>query len=721
MTPSTAQDFVGELRRTQLIDDARLNPLRADVPKFDSAQAFATHLVTANTITRFQAEKVLQGCGEELHLGPFVLLEQIARGDTCLVLKAFQPRLNRSVALKTIRPDVLKLFPDAARRLDREALAIAQLHSPYVVVLYDLYEAGGTLFLAMEYLEGMDLAMRVYKEGALPVPVACDYIRQAATGLQHAHEAGLVHRDVKPSHLLVTGASTSKNGVARSSGGVVKILDLGVSRLGWLPEPEGVIAANGEGTGIGTPDFMAPEQGKDPSKADIRADIYSLGCTFYHLLCGQPPFANCSADEKLAKHQHEEPRPLDQVRPGIPAPLIGVVQRMMCKRPFERFETPQEVADTLAQLDPVISASWVAASDWTGREHRRTEVTATPTATGRTDVVVPRKSTVYQPTARPTSAPRSRVIHPARRKYAVKAHSSYVAGVAFSPDGQRLATGGLDGKLFIWQLGGEQPTEEAALPPKLGDVQRVIFSPTEPCVYTALAAKGGLIWRWDWAEKDFRKALTVAPSDPLTAGALAVSADGKQLAAGAGNDILAWTLARPDIGRATTLKGHGKAVRALAFAPAGRRLASAHEDGKLAFWEFGWFRANRKALLTGHPDVVMTIAFAPNGLMLASGGSDGRIGIWDTATDDPRAQAVLAGHSGPVRLVQFAATEGQLISIGDGGEAILWDVPTKAKLREWAFDKGLAANFALSPDGRLLAVGSNEQVQVFDLEQLAPG
>jgi WD40 repeat protein len=202
---------------------------------------------------------------------------------------------------------------------------------------------------------------------------------------------------------------------------------------------------------------------------------------------------------------------------------------------------------------------------------------------------------------------------------------------------------------------------------------------------------------------------------------LAVSADGKQLAAGAGNDILAWTLSRPEIGRATTLKGHGKPVRALAFAPAGRRLASAHEDGKLAFWEFGWFRATKKALLTGHADVVVSIAFAPTGTMLASGGSDGRIGIWDTTTDDPRAQAVLTGHSGPVRLVQFLPTEDRLISIGDGGEAILWDVATKSKLREWGFDKGLAANFALSPDGLLLAVGANEQVQVYELEQLAAG
>jgi serine/threonine-protein kinase len=721
MIPTTAQDFVGELRRTQLIEDAQLNPLRADVPKFDSARAFATHLVGANAITRFQAERVLQGCGEELHVGPFLLLEQIARGDTCVLLKAFQPRLNRTVALKMIRPDILKLQPDAARRLDREALATAQLHSPYVVVLYDLYELNGTSFLAMEYLEGMDLAMRVYKEGALPVPVACDYIRQAATGLQHVHEAGLVHRDIKPSHLLVTGANAARNGSTKFTGGVVKILDLGIARLEWLPEPDGMIAAGGHGTGIGTPDCIAPEQVRDPAKADIRADIYSLGCAFYNLLCGQSPFANCTPDEKLLKHQHDEPRPLEEIRPSIPAPLLGVVKRMMSKRPFERFETPQEVADTLAQLEPVISTSWVAASDWTGREHSRNEMVTAPKATGRADVVVPRKSAVHQPAATAVPASRSRVIHPARRKYTIKAHGGYVTGVAFSPDGQRLASGGLDGKLFVWQLGGEQPTEDASLPPKLGEVHSVIFSPTEACVYTALGAKGGLIWRWDWAEKDLRKALCVAQSEPLTASVIAVSPDGKQLAAGGGNDIQAWTLARPEIGRSTTLKGHGKPVRALAFAPAGRRLASAHEDGKLAFWEFGWFRATKKAMLNGHADVVMSIAFSANGLMLASGGSDGRIGIWDTATDDPHATAVLTGHSGPVRLVQFVPPDGRLISIGDGGEAILWDVGTKFKLREWAFDKGLAAKFALTPDGRLLAVGANDQVQVFDLEQALSG
>ena len=151
---------------------------------------------------------------------------------------------------------------------------------------------------------------------------------------------------------------------------------------------------------------------------------------------------------------------------------------MICKRPFERFETPQEVADTLAQLEPVISTSWQAASDWTGREHNRTEFVTTPTATGRSDVVVPRKS-MAQPPSRATPTPRSRVIHPARRRHSIKGHKGYVTGVAFSPDGRRLATGGLDGHLFIWQLSGDQPSEEASIPGKLGECQGAVFSPTE--------------------------------------------------------------------------------------------------------------------------------------------------------------------------------------------------------------------------------------------------
>src|SRR5439155_19067952 len=142
-------------------------------------------------------------------------------------------------------------------------------------------------FLAMEYLDGMDLAMKIYKEGALPVPLACEYVRQAAIGLQHTHEAGVVHRDIKPSHLLVTGSHSTEGGGGNRHTGVVKLVDMGLARLTCLPEVDGAGLPVGQ-TVIGTADYMAPEQARDATKADVRADIYSLGFIFFRLLCGQP-------------------------------------------------------------------------------------------------------------------------------------------------------------------------------------------------------------------------------------------------------------------------------------------------------------------------------------------------------------------------------------------------------------------------------------------------
>jgi tRNA A-37 threonylcarbamoyl transferase component Bud32/tetratricopeptide (TPR) repeat protein len=251
------------------------------------------------------------------------------------VFKARQVRMDRVIALKIIRKDRQAQF-QAVRRFQREAKAAGRLSHPHIVAFHEADVAGEVHFLTMEYVEGTDLARLVERDGPLPVGRACDCVRQAALGLQHAHERGLVHRDIKPSNLLL------------GSDGVVKILDMGLARLEQGSHAEHASSELTQtGAVMGTPAYMAPEQALDPRRTDIRADIYSLGCTFYYLLTGRVPFVHISMTQALLQHQLEEPAALEQLRPEVPADLATVVRRMMAKRREDRYQTAGEVAATV--------------------------------------------------------------------------------------------------------------------------------------------------------------------------------------------------------------------------------------------------------------------------------------------------------------------------------------------------------------------------------------
>lgn len=263
----------------------------------------------------------------------------IGKGGMGDVYKARHRKMERTVALKVINRGLVRKA-EAIGRFHREVKAAAQLSHPNIVTAYDADQAGEFHFMVMEYVDGVDLSQTVKDRGALPVAEACDYIRQAAIGLQHAHERGMVHRDIKPHNLMVT------------QDGTVKILDFGLASLA----PEAVMDPNmvearsdltAAGAIMGTPDFISPEQATDARKADIRSDIYSLGSTLYFLLSGQPPFADGSVMHKLKSHAHAEPEPLESLRDDVPPKLVAVVTKMTAKDPAERYLTPSEVADAM--------------------------------------------------------------------------------------------------------------------------------------------------------------------------------------------------------------------------------------------------------------------------------------------------------------------------------------------------------------------------------------
>jgi uncharacterized protein (TIGR03067 family) len=285
--------------------------------------------------------------------GRYRVQELLGVGGMGAVYKAEHLLMERPVALKLISRD-LTSNPAMVERFRREVKTAAKLKHPNIVMAYDAEQAGESHFLVMEYVEGTSLARLVTEQGPLPVRQACDYIRQAALGLQHAHERGMVHRDIKPQNLMLT------------PDGQVKILDFGLARFAMETAPTGALlvapateATSGSesltqvGTVMGTPDYIAPEQAQDAHTADIRADIYSLGCTLYDLLAGHAPFPEGTVVAKVMAHVERMPKPLTELRADVPPALARVVERMMAKDPAKRYQRPAEVAAALAPFTAV--------------------------------------------------------------------------------------------------------------------------------------------------------------------------------------------------------------------------------------------------------------------------------------------------------------------------------------------------------------------------------
>ena len=269
-------------------------------------------------------------------LGDYEILEELGGGGMGVVYKARHRRLRRIVALKTIL-SAHTCRPEALQRFVREIEAVGRLNHPNLVQCTDAREESGVQFLVMEYIEGADLGAIVKRGGPLNVPDACEIVRQTAVGLEHVREQGLVHRDIKPSNLMLTPQGT------------VKILDLGLARLREESAPGEDFTQTGQT--MGTPDYMAPEQATDAAHVDIRADLYSLGCTFYHLLVGRPPFAPpdyATPPAKILAHVQAEFPCLSDDRGGVPSEVTRIIARMVAKRPEDRFNLPAEVAEAIA-------------------------------------------------------------------------------------------------------------------------------------------------------------------------------------------------------------------------------------------------------------------------------------------------------------------------------------------------------------------------------------
>ncbi|MSQ94422.1 MAG: hypothetical protein EXR98_07690 [Gemmataceae bacterium] len=728
MPAATIDSFVVGLLQSQLLSAEQCTEIERLQETMDNACALALEILRRSWLTAYQINQILQGKGSGLTLGPFVLLERVGEGGMGQVFKARQKMLNRVVALKVVRKECLG-NPKVILRFQREIRAAGQLSHPHIVRAYDADQVNGTYYIAMEYIDGVDLAKLVKDNGPLPVDQACEYIRQAALGLQHAFERGLVHRDIKPANLLVTKAVSSDRRrssgliprnidlhVRRSSGmisrceptlhypwGVVKILDMGLARCTDPLTGRASTHLTQLGSLMGTPEFIAPEQARDSHTSDVRADLYSLGCTLYFLLAGQPPFPCGTVTEKLLHHQFDEPEPVARARHAqlvawnrqsgrsdvdpkllhVPAPVAAVIRKLMAKSPDERYQTPVELADTLQTIVKQLADGTLPqdspASTTSSKVAPRAAAAPANAHAGQLCSTVDESVVLLTPKTSST------------RKY-VGIASLFLAGFG-SLALVVVAT------VIAGVISRHHPGVAAAITaikPREAD---------EP--YWKVALKRAVQKKISWEEAR-QELLRHRVTDAGTAQAkkiddllakLPTPLDGlerSQFAAVMPSGLPAEVIGLYGLGKPPVVKP----VTSLAISQNGRWLAASEDNGVRLFDFLGSVIPFK---IPAHNVRVNRIALSPDGWLLASASDDGTVRVWDVASRN-RLQS-FDKHQKPVTQIAFSP-DGTLVASADRDSAIrLWNPRTGAEVRK--IDSQLAdiSVLAFAPDGNDLFWG----------------
>jgi serine/threonine protein kinase len=631
-------------------------------------------------------------------MGNFEILEEINRGGMGIIFKARQKGLNRLVALKVIMPGRVT-NQDGLRRFKKEVEAAALLSHENIVRVFDTDLDGQWPYLAMEYVPGIDLLRLVRQAGPVAAADACYYIRQAAEGLQHAFEQGLIHRDIKPANLMVTPsplAPPQRGQTGRLP--KVKILDMGLARVVGKAETAEPHEPTQAGIFLGTPDYVSPEQAEDSRTADIRSDIYSLGGTFYYLLTGAVPFPGNSVVAKLRRQMTEEPPSAAALRPEVSADLDALVRRMMARNPAERPQTPAQVADALTVLMQAGLFATAASASSPGGLSLGGSGTHLNIPSGPLSVPTGPLSVPFGP-----PPPTIRVGPSAA---STRGHEGGIHSVAVSPDGPTLLTGGLDGTIKLWNP--VKLKELRTLANDLGSVEQLVIAPGGKwvagcCVKLNVLDMG--VQLWDLPNGKERPKLR-GPADNIRS--VAISPNGRRVAAGSADaSVWVWTLDPPGT-KPFCLLGHVGQVTGVAFSRQGDMLLSVGRDGTIRQWDLAKVRqkgvldvrigplaalafnevskrvavAGRDLMVReprgsfvrfdGHDGPVNCVAFSLDGRLVVSGGSDCTVRVWNAAEGSELAR--YAGHSKPVWTVAFGPAADVIFSGGEGGNLRRWPV-----------------------------------------------
>jgi serine/threonine protein kinase len=722
--PVSRTSLIDTCARLELLSPAQLRELdNGGLSGVAESHILARELVRRGWLGPYQVNRLLQGRAGDLRIGPYLILVRLGEGGAGQVFKACHLTLNRLVALKVIRQDLVE-DAEAIGRFYREMAVVGQLSHPNVVHAFDAGPVGSVHVLVMEYVEGTDLNQLIKKSGPLAVAESCDYIRQAALGLQHAHERGLVHRDIKPANLLV--------GRTAAGFGTVKIADLGLARLrqsaGDLTLSP-TLTPRGSAL-MGTPDYLAPEQALDFHGADIRADIYSLGCTFYYLLTGQPPFPG-NLTEKLLRHQQEEPPALERFRGDVPSGLSALLRKMMAKRPADRWQTPADVAAALVDLGhgartrirPVNRRRWLAAVGTGGvlvlggvAARLLWPSEATPSASTGAPALAPMPSA-------PAPSPLDRL---ALQKIeggtmsggdGTRPFQAFpwpvaggISGIAIRPDAGLVAAATCAGPILLWDA---VTLKTRSLPGHAGGTLWVAFAADKRTLASG-GIKDNVVKLWD-VNEGTGSANCKGHTAAVTCGTFA--ANGLLATGDAGGDINLWDLAAG--GKPTRLGRRYAHVFSLDFAPDGRTLASggycpSTRDPSALLWDV----VARQLRMPLDGNGVGRVAFAPDGKMLAvARNTNVDVERYDVATGNKRIS--LRGHRQTLRAVAYSPDGTRLASAVhgnepvQGGQVILWQTVSGTKQIEWELPGVLAhVGLAFSPDGRHLVTATRHSVYI---------
>jgi tRNA A-37 threonylcarbamoyl transferase component Bud32 len=671
------------------------------------AEALARELIRARRLTEYQAGALLQGKWRGLAVGNYLVLDRLGKGGMGMVFKARHRRTKRIVALKLLPPSYAR-SESAVLRFQREAEAVGRLGHPNIVAALDAGDFNGLHYFVMEYVEGCDLARLVKEEGPLPLERALDYLGQAARGLKAAHDQGTFHRDIKPSNLMLDTAGT------------IKIVDLGLARIGPEMDVSGPADSDFElsspGDILGTVSFMAPEQALDPSAADHRSDIYSLGCTLYWLLTGATPYSGAT---RLACLQAHREQPIPRLRDRLPAiaPIVDtMLERMLAKAPADRYES---MAALLADLEacraakdqplPAPAPPQAAGTTAEGRAGRRrlsivlgvaliAALAALIISTRRdrpAPLLVKHDGVDAVRNGKPESPPSEDTKRPEER-----------------PPGD-LPVGEPQKK----ELRPAEPVGEAGSFPGHGRdrVQSIAVATDEAGRAVALSAGNDRAVLY-WEVATGRVIHKLPHEGPIFAVAF-LDPDGRY-AVSAGSDRLihVWDLVTG--GELGGLPGHEKSIYSLAVSPDGRRVLSGSGDHTVRLWDVeSWKEIDQLK----HKGAVTCVAFSPLGPRALSGSEDASVRLWDISSQPAREVHCLPAAA-PVLCVAFAPDGHRALSGGEDGTLTLWDLDEGKAIRRFPGPRDYVRCVTFLPDGRraLSATQASRQLIVWDVESTQP-